>query len=264
MHERLRRLLRVRVAGDLEVERGGLRWLLTPSDHVQADVFWFGAKNTWETHHLLRFLAPGWVVLDLGANIGYYSLIIVQHLNRDCSVYAFEPCPATFARLRENIRLNSMERWVEAVPMAVSDQSGTGSVTEISGCSGENYVSTSGGDIPLTSVDEFCGSRGVGGVDLIKLDVEGFEGLALLGAKATIAESMPMLLVEINEKTLRRTGWSADLLIGHLTGLGYSLFVPQRTRLVPLQRPPGSGEYVNVFCLAAKHLATDAARCSIG
>src|SRR5262245_22412801 len=90
VHTILRRILKPDVDADFQVTRGGLRWRLNPSDFVQADLFWFGHKDYWETHHLRKMLQRGSVLFDIGANIGYYALTLAATLRNECLVHAFE------------------------------------------------------------------------------------------------------------------------------------------------------------------------------
>src|SRR5262249_14747784 len=96
IHMMLRRILKPDLNADFDVTRGGLHWRLNPSDFVQADLFWFGRKDYWETHHLRKLLHPGSVLFDVGANIGYYAITLAAALGNACRVYAFEPFPSTY------------------------------------------------------------------------------------------------------------------------------------------------------------------------
>src|SRR5690348_10133087 len=99
VHAKLRDAFHVDIDADLEVDRAGLRWILNPSDDIQSGFFWTGAMDPWELYHLKRLLKPGNVVFDLGANFGYYSIMIAKYLNNDCHIYAFEPFPSNYRRL---------------------------------------------------------------------------------------------------------------------------------------------------------------------
>src|SRR5260370_25397867 len=99
LHSRLRRLFGVAPHGEAVVVRQGLHWSLDPSDFQHADLFWLGTNDHWDAYHARRLVTPGAVVLDVGANFGYYALTLAMHLPRQCPVHAFEPNPPTFAPL---------------------------------------------------------------------------------------------------------------------------------------------------------------------
>ena len=100
--ERLAGFFKLNVDQEFDVEREGLRWRLNPADYVQADVFWLGRKDHYDVYHLQQMLKPGDVFLDIGANFGYYSVVLASRLNKQCTIHAFEPNPPTLARLRHH------------------------------------------------------------------------------------------------------------------------------------------------------------------
>ena len=84
LHETIRRRLGIDIDTEQTVERGGLRWSLNPADYAQLHLFWFGVRDPWEVYHLLRILPPEAVVLQAGANYGYYALSIATALGGQC------------------------------------------------------------------------------------------------------------------------------------------------------------------------------------
>ncbi len=74
----LRKWLRADVDGNLEVVRNGINWILNPADFVHADIFWPGAKDRWDIYHLKQLLNSDCVLLDVGANIGFYSVYLAS------------------------------------------------------------------------------------------------------------------------------------------------------------------------------------------
>jgi hypothetical protein len=103
LHPQLRKWLGVRVDREMEVVRGGLRWSLNPSDFPHDGLFWLGSKDTWDLHHVQQYVAPGGVVLDVGANFGHYALSLATAMNRVGQIHALEPDPVNFERLCRHI-----------------------------------------------------------------------------------------------------------------------------------------------------------------
>src|ERR1700751_5703925 len=109
IHAFLRSLLHLDHDGDLEVQRQGLLWTLNPADFAQTHLYWTNEYEPWDLFHLSKWVHPGSVILDVGANFGYYSLKLASALMGEGRVFAFEPSSASFSRLEQNIRLNHLE-----------------------------------------------------------------------------------------------------------------------------------------------------------
>ena len=250
VHEKLRGLFGVNVDTDLEVERGGLRWVLNPADHMQSGLFWLDEQDRWELYHIRKMLEPGALIFDVGANFGYYSIMLASALGGRCQVHAFEPNEKTCLRLERNIELNSLGKSVFAHRVGLSDTQGQGKMVERADNSGAAWIEMNGeGDADLTTLDAFCDERSIDRLDFIKVDIEGFEERMLLGGSQTLQRHQPPLLVELNPSTLVRQNSSAERIAELLRSLGYALYEAQREKLAPLERLPQGEEFINAFCL---------------
>lgn len=137
-------------------------------------------------------VAPGAIVLDVGANVGSYTLLFALWAGRTGRVFAFEPAPEARKGLRLHAALNGISDRVEIVAAAAS--SGIGSARfHIDGASGTNALSVNGEgatpgfiDVETTTIDGFCESRNLH-PDVIKIDVEGAELDVLRGARRVLA-----------------------------------------------------------------------------
>ncbi len=138
---------------------------------------------------------PAGVVLDVGANIGTTSAIFSQHVP-DGQIYAFEPGPNVFAALQANVAANGLGN-VEPLNLAVAAKPGTIRFAE-DAAFGHIVSDGSGCDTAAVSIDDFVTSRALKRVDLIKIDVEGFEKGVLEGAVETIARFAPTIYMEFN------------------------------------------------------------------
>lgn len=138
-----------------------------------------------------RALRPGDVVADVGANNGFTGILFARAVGPSGKVVGFEPSPANLEAARENIRLNGIPNFelvaaaVGAAPGKVSFDPGFG-----------NGAVMAGGpiEVPVTTLDEHFGARRV---DLLKLDIEGYELQALRGARRVL-EGHPALALEIH------------------------------------------------------------------
>ena len=153
-------------------------------------------------------VAPDAVCLDVGANIGLYSLAL-SALAPEGRIYAFEPSPSAFSHLQENVRANGIGH-VETTQVAVSDRVGTVTFHDFSFFSAGSFSSDEGSllstdsygssafQATTTTLDTFVVQRGIERVDVIKIDVEGAELGVLEGAAEVLAKHEPIVLLEFN------------------------------------------------------------------
>jgi FkbM family methyltransferase len=138
-------------------------------------------------------LAPGGVCYDLGANVGFFTLIAAKAVGETGRVYAFEPAPDTAAELRANVELNALD-YVEVIEAAVSDSNGEAAMA----ADGDNLrtrLSPDGGVMVSTVALDALDLRPP---DFIKIDVEGAERQALEGMRETIEQHQPTILLEMH------------------------------------------------------------------
>lgn len=141
-------------------------------------------------------------IIDVGANIGVHSIRWATGKN-DVEVYAFEPSPGTAAILKKNIEINQLASRVHVVSNAVSDHIGEATFYECEDSAFSSLKDThrkkiiSSEVVPITTIDRFVENSGIDNLDLIKIDVEGFETEVIRGAKNTLERLSPDLFVEI-------------------------------------------------------------------
>jgi FkbM family methyltransferase len=143
-------------------------------------------------------VAPGSVALDVGANVGAYSVLFGQWAGPSGRVYAFEPSPAALRGLVRHVALNSLEPVVKPVGAAVADRDGTGELI-VAGTAGESRLAGASErsetvTVPTVTIDSFCARERIQPA-LIKIDVEGAELAVLRGARETIRRGGESLAV---------------------------------------------------------------------
>jgi FkbM family methyltransferase len=195
-------------------------------------------------------VGPGAVIFDVGANFGYYALVLAAGLRQTCVVHALEPTEATFQRLCRHIALNEMD-CVHAHRLALSDAPGRASMRGRDGNSGAAFLEPGAGDVLVSTLDEFVAGQGIRRLDFLKIDVEGFEERVLRGGERALRELRPHILFELQPVTLERAGSSVDRLARLLILHGYRLFQADRERLVPLILRNDPGYLVNGFAVPA-------------
>jgi FkbM family methyltransferase len=146
----------------------------------------------------------GAVVLDVGANIGLFTLFLIHKYGRArfAAIHLFEPNPDTFARLRRNLEANGLEGLCSAHLLALSDRAGTIYMESPHGYSVLNMISDKG-TVPVACepLDAWRAGRGLGSIDLFKADVEGHEMALLRGAPGALAATRH-LYVEVKGEHL--------------------------------------------------------------
>ncbi|WP_344915124.1 FkbM family methyltransferase [Streptosporangium oxazolinicum] len=158
-------------------------------------------------------------ILDVGANIGVYACTGGTHLPRDGRLIAFEPVPENIAYLRRNVERNDLTGRVTVEPVAVGASPGELTVHLSGEQSGKHSaaaanVGTPTGAItmPMTSIDAYLADHRLGPPDIIKIDVEGYEGFVLRGAAQTLT-ALPTLLFELHPELQANCGCDASELL---------------------------------------------------
>jgi FkbM family methyltransferase len=206
----------------------GFRMKLDLQDPEQLKVYFYGHYHErYEAGLVRRLLTGDQVFWDVGANIGYFTLVAATALNHRGAIIAFEPGKNAYARLEENIALNPY-RNIRAYPLAVSDREGQ-AVLHVAGDIADSSASLypmgqpeGGQEVCRTvALDHFLEAEGLRPPDLMKLDVEGAELAVLQGARELLAAAHPLLLVEMEEKNLVAAGASREAIRQFLGGYGY-------------------------------------------
>lgn len=191
----------------------------------------FGSYESSETTFLKSVFRDGDVFFDIGANLGWYSLVLGKQCPR-ASIYAFEPIPSTVTVLERNVRLNRLDN-VEVVRMGVFNKEDELSfifAEDVSGATSLKLTGQSRGRAPIqevrcrtTTLDAFCASSGKVPT-LIKVDVEGAELMVFQGGEATLAHT-PIILVELLRKWSREFGYHPNDVFDALARYGYNAWM---------------------------------------
>ncbi len=198
------------------------------------------------------------VIYDVGANGGFFSTHLAQMLaGRAPRIYAFEPVPDTFAKLRESIQRLGLNDSVYPIPAAVVDNPGPVQISysarnsllaQVSPCglnprAGDKLVQAKG-----ITLDEFCSS--VQAVpQLLKIDVEGSEVASLRGARGLLSRpDRPAILFEQNPITLRESGFSVRALRDLLPGYRLHYVDDLRGQKIPFGEPIQEADEIDWIC----------------
>jgi len=211
-----------------------------------------------ERRALWRQLEAGSTFVDVGAHIGFYTLLAAKRVGPEGRVIALEPDPDTSQRLVRNVTANpDLASRIRVIAAAASSRAGSAVLHRVSpGNMGANTLSADGEGpattVVTTTLDRVFAEQGIDpGRAVVKIDAEGHERDVLRGFHATLAGSAkPALLVELADVHLRRSGSSSVELATELAALGYRLLEIQPRRLRPLN-PAAPPPFVNVLALPA-------------
>lgn len=186
--------------------------------------------STWKAIDLL--LEPGKTMLDIGANIGYTSLIAARRVGPSGRVFAFEPSPRAYASLATNASLNKFD-WLQIEALACGVENAE-MILYTSSLSDEynSLAPDQRGMLDKTvtckvvRVDQYLLERKIAHVDLIKIDVEGAEWPVIKGMDSLLTDARsnrPMLIVEACLKNTSSFGYTPAEMFEHLADTGYQL-----------------------------------------
>ena len=211
---------------------GGVRMRLY-GDSRLCEMLYFDQFEPETRGFLDAFLRPGDVLLDVGANVGLYTIAAARIVGNAGQVHAFEPCSQTFSRLEENVRLNGFGN-VSCHRLALSDSNAEAELAlakdgfDAWNSLGKPYMGETGGHetVRTVTLDSFVSQHRLEGrVTVIKIDVEGWEKQVLVGGeKLLAAANAPAMCVEFTEEAAQLAGSSCAALYETLEGLGFKMF----------------------------------------
>lgn len=199
---------------------------LNPVEHIQQQLFWYGyyEKNLGDT--LKKLVKPGDVFLDIGANIGYFSLLVANNVST-AKIISFEPVADLLQKLKENVSINNIKN-ITVINAAVGEASeekelflsapdnlGMSSFHQPDNFSGKKEM------VKVLTIDEWFKKAGLAKIDIIKLDVEGSELGALKGMKGVLQDLRPLIIVEINPGTLSMFGLMPKDIFDYISMLNF-------------------------------------------
>ncbi len=214
----------------LGVTSDRIRFACDLRDAIAREACFMGYYEPQETALVRALLRPGMCFVDVGANRGYYTLLAADLVGRHGRVVAFEPHPSLFRLLESNLAVNGLS-WVTPLRIAVADcdgemnlagvedgaaNSGTSKLTEKPDASARNYV------VRTRLLESLLDDQGVGKVDLLKMDIEGAEGIVLPTLKESLRRARyKHVLLELHPEALRERGTSATTLVAEILSCGY-------------------------------------------
>lgn len=206
----------------------GGRFLCSLRDLVQSRIYYTGVWEPSLTEFIRRRMGPGDVFVDIGANVGYFTVLAANLVGDEGRVIAIEASPRIHAKLRDNVRMNHLSN-VITHNCAVSDVSGKAelfaagetNVGHTSLIASEGGVSE--GVVEMQPIDRILTDDELHKAKMIKIDVEGFEGPVLqsLLSHADDLRDDVEIVVELAPAELARFGMSAEQVLADMSGAGF-------------------------------------------
>ena len=187
--------------------------------------YWLGTYEPELQAALRELVQPGAIIYDVGANIGYVSLLLAKAAGPAGHVYAFEALPENAGRWQTNIALNGMDGRLSLFTGAVTQAAGpvsflvhtSGGMGKAAGSAGRDDRYQTEITVPGICLDDFVYDQGNPAPQVVKMDIEGGEVLALPGMRRVLAEARPLMLMELHGPESSRVAWET------LTTAGYTM-----------------------------------------
>jgi FkbM family methyltransferase len=220
--------------------------------HMFMEILNFGNYESVELRMIRRFLKKDSVVLDIGANVGWYTLNLAKSVLQG-RIIAFEPIPKTYGYLVKNIALNGLAN-IKTHNIGLAKKAGYfdfyynrkyPGATSLADIMNEPGVVLA--RCRVEKLDNFLKKSKIKRVDFIKCDVEGAEKFVIEGGLETIKENKPIIFMELLRKWSAKFNYHPNSIISMLREIGYGCFVIHKTRLKRIQEITETTQQTN-FC----------------
>jgi len=210
-----------------KVDYHGFQLTLHLDDWIQENIYFLGEYEKAELKTLDHFLKEDSVFLDLGANLGLFTLHASQRIGNNGKIVSFEPFSTNNKALVHHLSDNHITN-VTVEKLAVGEQNGTITLyydekeANLGMVSAKPVENAQKEEVEIVSIDSYFQKNPLSKVDFIKIDIEGFEYPTLLGMESTLKQFYPTLLIELlSDSSVPNTGDKVESL---LTNLGYKKF----------------------------------------
>ncbi len=252
----------IRISDDLVImttRKYGIKMICNPSDErtIPIEILNFDSFEAEEPSLMLPMLNEGNVVLDIGANVGWYS-ILLSKLKSGCSIYAFEPIPETFSYLNKNLELNGIKS-VKSFNFGLSNKedevifyynplsTGNSSLANLTLAKQIEPMKCK-----VKKLDDFVSTEKIH-VDFIKCDVEGAELFVFQGGINTIKQDRPIIFTEMLRKWAKAFNYHPNDTVRFFKALNYRCFSIHENQLQEFSEMDENTVETNFFFLNSVH-----------
>jgi FkbM family methyltransferase len=209
-----------------------------------------------ETAAVRSLLRRGDTFIDVGANIGWYTIMASDVVGKEGRVIAFEPSPPSFDILRRNVNINKLNN-VKIEQKALSNKRGTvafhieGAYSRLQ----EIHLDRKDVEVEAVPLDEYLKDFR-GEIGMMKIDTEGAEGLILAGMRGILRNNPPRaIMLEFTPRLYPKTGFDPEAMLRELHEFGYEIYSYERSARLPLSeaqipafvREADENHHLNIF-----------------
>ncbi len=199
----------------ITIAAGGLAGTKMLLDLQTEKDYWLGTYEMGLQQAIQDLAQPGMVACDVGASIGYMSLLLAKRVGKNGQVFSFEPLPSNQERLQKNLELNPQLN-VKLIHKAVAEKAAktvflvhsSGGMGKLRGSLGKNTDYENKIEVETVSLDDFVYKEKNAAPNIIKIDIEGGEVQALKGMQRLLKESRPVLLLELHGHEAAKSTWN--------------------------------------------------------
>ena len=237
----------------------GFKLKLHLDDWIQQNIYFKGSYENIELNWVEKNLNTGDVFIDIGANIGVYTLTAAQKIAQG-KVYAFEPFEQNHNSLLSNIELNTFQN-IQVEKLAIAECKKNISLfydeadKNLGMVSAYNASMKNETIIKAVALDDYAAENKINKIAIVKMDIEGNELFALQGMKNILNYHQPKLLIEIDAAILSRTTYVAKDIFDFLDALNYAPFYFNQSGYL-VEKEPAVTVTRNVVFLPKKNLKT--------
>lgn len=205
---------------------------------------------------LFSHIKEGDSIIDVGANMGETSFNFSRLVGEKGNVIGFEPDKDNFRRLMDNLKLNNFKN-LDLINKGIGHQPGKFLIkmneTEPGNAGSKRIIGKSQENsaedmiVEVIKLDDFLKEKALNKIDLIKMDIEGYEMNAILGAKETIRKYRPKMFLELHDVKLKEQGYSGKHLVEELTALNYQVLSAETNEPVIAAAIP-HGAHFDIIC----------------
>ena len=212
-----------------QMEMQGVTLFLNQDDPVLCGALTLGCYEQFELKIFQSLLRPGMCVLDLGANIGLYSMVAAKAVGPEGRVVAVEPDERNCRFVEKTAKYNGFQN-LTLVCKAVSDKTGGGKLYLCGDNKADHRIYDNNNlreavEIELTSVDDLRKEKGIVKVDVMKMDIQGAEAMALRGMKTVLKANHDIrIIMELWPWGISQTGGQALDVLHEIRDLGFNIF----------------------------------------
>jgi FkbM family methyltransferase len=239
---------------------------LNPNDPVLSSALAFGVYEPWEQELFRDLCLPGFTVVDLGANVGLYTAIAARAVGKTGQVISVEPHAESFSYLQKTIVSNNLSQ-VRAFNVACGNRSDKVALYLCEENKADSRLYDTTGtraktEVDMVTLDDLLDRLNVSTVNVIKMDIQGSEALALQGMRRTIQNAPKIkLLCEYWPWGIRATGVAPESFLEELAALGFVFYTIDETRrrlelvanIKSLDKKSSTDEYTSKTLLRSQH-----------